>query len=310
MRPTECFKIRIATTEDVDIFNIHQYNTILEIFNDSYISINPTVIEADPFLFVDNQTLFLFYESQKIRKHGVIKMISTKDLKTWTEPTIVLKEPYHLSYPFVFKENGIIYMIPETNQDNSVKLYKASDDSLREFKFEQTLLHQPKQNGITINYSDSSIIKLNGCYYLNTCVQRNGINNSELYFSQNLLGPYILHPASPICISKRYGRNGGSFIQYNNNIYRVSQDCEQRYGDNIHLHKIEELTPTSYKEILFKENVFPSSIDFYKNGGHQFNYASFLGKTVIATDAKEYHKFLISAIAHKLKKIYERTFRK
>ena len=75
----------------------------------------------------DNE-LYLFYELQHWDDPGCIAMIKTKDLKVWSKPQMVLKEPFHLSFPFVFEDQGVIYMIPESQEDDSIRLYCANDD--------------------------------------------------------------------------------------------------------------------------------------------------------------------------------------
>ena len=41
--------------------------------------------------------------------------------------SIVLAEPFHLSYPYVFEWQGSHYMIPESGAAKSVRLYRASE---------------------------------------------------------------------------------------------------------------------------------------------------------------------------------------
>lgn len=251
-----------------------------------------------------DDTLFLFYESKKLFSPGVIKMTCTKDLCNWSKPKIVLREPFHLSYPFVFEDNGKIYMIPETGTNNNVRLYAADNNDLTNFYFVRKLLEQPFSGSITINYADSSILKHEGEYYLFTTVQYKGINHLELYISESLFGEFSKHPKSPICCGNLYGRNAGSIILMNDTYYRVAQDCVHRYGDNISVHHITKLTPEDYKEEIIFEKIYkPEVLDgFYKEGGHQFNVTSFRGRMIIATDAKEYICFLLPRIIGKIRK--------
>ena len=110
--------------------------------------------------------------------------------------------------------------------------------------------------------------------------------HQELYITDDLLkGTFIKHPMSPICVSNEFGRNGGSLIQYNNKLLRVTQDCHKNYGDNISLMEISILDETNYKEQLFKQNVFPKNRIFI-DGGHQLNITQFNDKYIYATDYK------------------------
>ena len=54
----------------------------------------------------------------------------------------------------------------------------------------------------------------------------------------------------------------------------------------MHLLEIDELTPSSYKEHVVKNNLLPTETPLYHNGGHQLNFAEFKGKIVVATDLR------------------------
>ena len=245
----------------------------------------PVLFQADSFLFVKDEELFLFYELQHWDDPGCIAMIKTKDLKTWTKPQIVLQQPFHLSFPYVFKDNGTVYMIPESQESDSIRLYKANDN-LTTFTYVRTLLQQERKEGIHYNYNDSHIYYQEGKYYLFTSYQKNWMYYQELYMTDDLLkGSFKLHPSSPICVSNEYGRNGGSLIQYGDKLLRVTQDCHENYGDNISLMEITHMDEQNYQEQLFMRNVFPQNTIFI-DGGHQLNIVKFNGKYIYATDYK------------------------
>ena len=108
----------------------------------------------------------------------------------------------------------------------------------------------------------------------------------------------------------KYGRNGGGIIDHNGLLYRVAQDCEIRYGDDLHLFVVDELSPLSYKEHLIKESMIPRDLTYYKEGGHQFNFVGFKGKYLVATDSKEYNSFAICRMIHKTICIFDSVFLK
>ena len=299
MRKIECFKIRVLEDNGDHIWEIDHQRPIHDILCDHFLfKLNPIVIVADPFLFVYEDKLFLFYEMKRNYSPGVICMISTRNLKDWTNPIVVLKEEFHLSYPYVFEDGGDVYMIPETSEVGNIRLYKADNNKLSSFSICNTLIHREVTEG-EIGFVDSSVFKKDGCYYLFTTIEQNGKNVLYLYFSDRLDGTYIQHPSSPICESMKYGRNGGGVINHKGLLYRVAQDCEKRYGDNIHVLAIDELSSISYKEHLFKESIVPTKLPFHKEGGHHFNYVRYLDKYITVTDSKEYNTFLFSRIVHK-----------
>jgi len=304
----ECFKIQILSFEkEEDIFNIRNGMSVFSVpCVPKSLVWNPTIIVADPFLFVKDGKLFLFYESKDFFSPGVIMMTSTTDLKAWTKPVVVLKEPFHLSYPWVFEEEGKIYMIPETGSDKSIRLYEAANDELTEFQLVKKLLIQPQNRVVTMGYGDSSIYKKNGKYYLMTMLQEEEpVNVLELYVSDRLEGPYQPHPCSPIARDNKIGRDAGCWLELGGKLLRFSQDCVQRYGDNVNVSEITKLSPTEYEEKLVQETIIPTDVDFYQEGGHQINAVFFKGKWIVATDAKEYHSMLLWRIVRKIQFLYD-----
>lgn len=307
MRKVECFKIRILSKREADFtFDARDKKPVLTInCLSEWFNLNPTIIVADPFLFVNGDRLFLFYESKRLFSHGVIMMTSTTDLEHWTRPRVVLEENFHLSYPWVLMEGGKVYMIPETSADGSIRIYEAEDQTLTRWKLLKRLIELPLGKILKMGFSDSSIYKKEGVYCLMTTVQHeDGMNCLELYYSDSLIGEYVKHPLSPIAHSQDVGRNAGSLQEINGKLYRFSQNCVLRYGDNVHISEVTELTTTGYQEHLVKENIYSSANSFYKEGGHHLNMLKFRGSWIIATDAKEYHQLLGIRIMHKLKNFF------
>lgn len=289
-----CHKLfRKDVTFTVALFE--DLNLSLNIFDESHLLLKydlkglwkpkPLRFQADSFLFVKGDELFLFYEQQHWDDPGCIAMVKTRDLKTWTRPLIVLKEPFHLSFPFVFEEGGHIYMIPESQESDSIRLYQANDD-LTYFSYVRTLLKQKREPEISFSYNDSFVYYKDGIYYLFTSYQKDWMYYQELYMSDDILqGVFTRHPQSPICMSNEFGRNGGSLVHYKGKLLRVTQDCHRDYGDNISLMEINQIDENHYEEKLFKQNVFPKN-SIFVDGGHQLNIAQFNGKYVYATDYK------------------------
>ena len=304
MKITECFKIQILKGGINEFPEIRHLSPIHQICNThSCLSPYPKEIEADPFLFVKGDRLYLFYESKYYGQPGVIKMTSTKDLKTWTKPRTVLKEPFHLSYPFVFQEGDVIYMMPETSEAGEVRLYRATDGSLSHFIQVATLLKQKEDQDIQVSYSDASVYKKDDKYYLMVTIMKNEVNHLLLYYADSLTGPYTEHPSSPLTKSMKYGRNAGCLLENDGKLYRVAQDCVNRYGDNVHLLTVDQMDERSYHESVLQDQMIPTDIPFYAEGGHQFNYVCFQDAMIVATDAKEYHKFRVAKVFRKICKI-------
>ena len=274
------FNIRISISNE-DLFGIENHKVIKEINSSKgFFKRHPIVFNADPFLFVNGDYLFVFYEEQiDLLGKGLIKMVKTKDLKNWTKPIIVLEENFHLSYPNVFQDGSNIYMIPETGHDNSIKLYKPNND------FTKWTLYKTLLSGH--NYVDTSILFKEDKYYLFTSIFAGNKTNLLLYISDSIEGQWEKHPSSPIG-DNLSSRCGGAIIESNNTFYRPSQIQEKNYGEGLKIHKITTLTPCNYLESMYTI-IIPNANSFYTLGGHHFSTCQFKNKRIVATDGLSNH---------------------
>lgn len=302
----EGFRIRLLeTSQDSSPFDLQH---AMEVWNspnyNRWFHANPIIIEADPFLLGWNGRLFLFYESKRLFSPGVIMMRYTDDLCHWSEETMVLNEKFHLSFPNVFVNNGTVYMIPETNEAGSIRLYRADNDDLTSFSLCNVLVDESPFSIKGTNFVDTALVNLKGIYYLLTTVMHESKQTLLLYYSNDLTGKYKYSAISPLLIDNQYGRNAGNIIESNGVYYRVSQDCSNSYGENVSIHQIEALTAQSYKESLYKDKLFDRSKKAYLHGGHQFCMVSYQGRSIVATDSKEYHLFLIPRVLRKIRRFF------
>jgi len=195
---------------------------------------------ADPFMIYDNDTTYMFFEvkTEKTRL-GQIGLAVSDDGLRWTYKEIVLKEDFHLSYPYVFKWQNEYYMVPETLQDRSVRLYKAGRFPFQ-WDFQMHLLSD-------VDFVDSSILNYGGMWWLFTSPPTN--DRLHLYQSQNLPGPWVEHPSSPIVSGDpSRARPAGRVLILDRSIVRFAQDDSTTYGRSVSGYEIVELTPTSYSE--------------------------------------------------------------
>lgn len=278
------FSIRIfLQPADVPLFSMEGGKTLLNIKSEKgMFDSNASVILADPFLFVMDGTLYLFYEHlTRWFGKGRICMRKTSDLITWSEEKDVLVEPFHLSFPYVFEDDGKVYMLPETGGDKSITLYEALDKTLTKWQKVSKLMEGGEP------WYDSVIHKKDGKYYLFTGHDNDVQQVQHLFVADSLTGPYTEHPSSPICEGRDRARNAGSIIKNDNELYRPVQVCMNGYGEQTSVMKIETLSPAEYKETLFKKDIIDTQTPSYRMGGHQWNPVEFMGKRIVATDYRE-----------------------
>jgi hypothetical protein len=81
---------------------------------------------ADPFMIRVRGLWHMFMEVMNAEAHrGEIGVAVSEDATAWRYQGIVLREPFHLSYPYVFEWMGEHYLIPESYQAKGVRLYRA-----------------------------------------------------------------------------------------------------------------------------------------------------------------------------------------
>lgn len=303
MEKNVCFKIDVSVQNNMPYVDFSK-KTIKRLDCGKWYTIgDPVWIAADPFLFVHKGRLFLFYEELHFYHYlGVIKMVSSTDLVHWTEPVLITHEPEcHFSYPFVFEDNGDVYMMPETGDQHQIRLYKADNDELTSFSLYKVIMERRDiPTDMVYDYADSCIYKKNDQYYLFTSTKTKESYNLHLYISENLVGPYQEHPANPIVKSDKIGRCAGSLLECEGHLYRYAQDCVHTYGGQVHLLEVDELTPYLYKEHIVKENILPKHQDYYQYGGHQISFAKFKNQIILATDAKDEVTFYCERIFRKI----------
>ena len=199
------------------------------------------IFVADPFLIHEENTWYLFFEVMDFdTDQGDIGLATSNDGLSWAYKRIVIDEPFHLSYPYVFKWNNEYFMIPETTYVNELRLYKATNFP-SEWTFVKTLLKG--------HYADPSIFYYNNKWWIFAETSGPPFDTLCLYYADKLIGPWQGHPLNPIVKGNaNIARPGGRVIKYDNHIIRFTQDCEPIYGNQVRAFRITELTVSSYKE--------------------------------------------------------------
>lgn len=222
---------------------------------------------ADPFIIKKEDKYFIYIEELIYKENrGKISVIEMDSDGNYSKPEVVLETDYHLSYPFLIEDSGELYMLPETQENKTIELYKCVEFP-NKWKLEKILF----QN---IKAVDSTIIKYNDKYWLFTnLTEYNGehlINELCLFYSDNLLGDsWTNHPHNPISTDHTYSRPAGNIFMHENKLLRPSQNCSKHYGYGIQMQEIVKLTETEYQEKNI-ESIYPNwDIDLLST--HTFN---------------------------------------
>ncbi|XP_077210108.1 glucosamine inositolphosphorylceramide transferase 1-like [Tasmannia lanceolata] len=225
----------------------------------------PSNFVADPFLFIQGYTLYLFFETKNsITMQGDIGVARSVDQgATWEYLGIALDEDWHVSYPYVFGYHGQIYMMPESSKKGELRLYRATKFPLQ-WTLEKVLIRRP--------LVDASLVQYEGYHWLFASdFTRFGTEKNaelEVWYSNSPLGPWKEHKRNPIFKSDKSlgARNAGRPFIYEGYLYRIGQDCGETYGRRIRVYKVEKLSSEDYREVEV-----PLGIEESKKGRDAWN---------------------------------------
>ena len=155
----------------------------------------------------------------------------------------VLERKTHLSYPFVFEDQGSWYMLPETAGTGAIELLRAQEFPWRWEPCEILVAD--------VRAWDPTLLRHDGHYWLFVAVAAPGARPSDelcLFFAPDLHGPWRPHPRNPVVSDVRRARPAGRVLEIDGSLIRPAQDGAGAYGRRIVLNRIDVLTPDDYEE--------------------------------------------------------------
>lgn len=209
---------------------------------------------ADPFLIEYENNTYCFMENFNYKtQKGSIAACILKD-NSYKILGNILEENFHLSFPYLFKFNSKIYMIPESCGNRDIRIYECK--SFPDKWSLKTVIFND------IKAVDSMIFPFDGKWWLFTNVNPNNTSDrcSELlifYSDDPINGIWSAHELNPVIVNSSNGRNGG-LLKHNGNLFRVSQ--KQGYGEygvGFEINKIIALDKNIYLEQVIQDQNEP-----------------------------------------------------
>ena len=202
---------------------------------------------ADPFVIDKGDRTYVFFEDCSYSSgKAVISFVEINAAGECSSPEVALEESFHLAYPCLFQWENEIYLLPETKNNRTVQLYRATSFP-RHWRLSNVLF-----DGVST--VDSTLLQHDGKFWLFT----SGLGSKDprvdwdsqlsLFFADSLSGPWKAHPGNPIATDVRNCRCGGQIIQRGGLLVRPAQDCSTVYGHAVFLNEIDTLSETEYRE--------------------------------------------------------------
>jgi hypothetical protein len=197
---------------------------------------------ADPFMIQHDGQWYMFMEVlNKDTGQGDIGLAISPDGLSWKYQQIVLDEPFHLSYPFVFQWQGTHYLMPECAASGAVRIYEPTAFPTR-WRLKQEILEGE-------NLADPTLLRRDDKWWL-FAGQPGSHDQLRLYFADSLSGPWQPHPRNPLIEGDaNRSRPGGRIVEHEGQLYRLAQDCSPLYGNALRAYRITMLTTTEYAEV-------------------------------------------------------------
>lgn len=215
----------------------------------------PAAFVADPFLAKKDGMYYMFFEIFNVRsRKGEIGFAVSVDGLQWEYKRVILEEPFHLSYPYVFTWEEEYFMIPESSEDKSIRLYKAINFPT-EWAYVETLLKGA--------YVDTTLLYYEGKWWMFTAKENRTL---FLYYADTPMGPWVMHPLNPMVQNNIHSaRPAGRIILTSGRIFRCAQDCSPYYGHQVRVFEITALSTKMYAEQEVRES------PIIKAGGQSWN---------------------------------------
>jgi hypothetical protein len=199
---------------------------------------------ADPFPFRHEGQDFIFVEQYPYATdRGCIAVVTVDRNGAVGAPRIVLEEPHHLSYPFVFEHAGQIWMIPEAGGAGIVCLYRAV-----EFPYRWT-----REACLAEGFEayDATPLFRRDCLWFFACLRSRKSTSWDmlgLYRADGLTGSWTPHAQNPVAIDATFSRPAGAFIRQGGRLLRPVQDCARGYGGGVTFCQLDTLDDLNFEQ--------------------------------------------------------------
>jgi len=227
---------------------------------------------ADPFVAtINNQTVMFVEDYNYSTKQGTISAIRIFPDGSYNIVIDVIREKFHLSFPYLFEFEGTLYIIPESHQAKAIRLYKCV-----RFPYQWEYLYDIMQDVVA---ADTVVFEHSDKWWMLTNIAPDGtteLDSQLCVFSATspLSKEWQPHAKNPICFSPGVGRNGGVLRDADGTIFRVRQkQGYNQYGMMFSIAKITRLNTEGYEEEFYCEvepKFFPGLIGthhMYSAGG-------------------------------------------
>ena len=222
---------------------------------------------ADPFIIFRAGRSYVFFEVWRDDdSKGSIWVTALDAHRLWGCPEPVLERPYHLSYPFVFDWHDDLYMLPETQHNHTIELYRCVKFP-RQWELAGVLMDR-------VDAVDTTLFEQNGRWWMfaagfgDTAAR---FRQLSVFYADSPFGPWRPHSRNPVVDDLSAARPAGRLFMHDGHLIRPGQDSRLRYGHSIAWNRVDILNDGEYHETCIGR-LKPRLLDGWL-AAHTFNQA-------------------------------------
>jgi hypothetical protein len=224
---------------------------------------------ADPFGVWRDGRLYVFVEIYDYRNRvGAIEVLTYDQDLDLLDRQPALKEPWHLSYPFLIETGGETYMLPEAHRSGKLTLYRADDFPTRWTPVQTIDLDQ-----VAIDATPLFHDGLWWLFYTPATTRAEKVGALHVAFAESITGPWTPHPGNPVRLDPSSARPGGTPVVVDDAIVLPVQDCRKTYGGAIRPLTITVLTPDRFEAQAGEAITAPAGFGRHVAGFHTLSAA-------------------------------------
>ena len=182
---------------------------------------------ADPFILdvTDSEILVLVEEYRyETGKGRIALLVVDKQSFVLRSHEIVLEETTHLSFPAIWRENGKVFVYPESWKSGTLSWYEFRDRSCS-LTSKQVICEEAIADAImTERFGKRQLFS----------VKEN--DKLRVYNFDAETQRFVLSFEKPF--GKATARNAGDFFEFKGEVYRPAQVCVNRYGKAVEIQKV------------------------------------------------------------------------
>ena len=198
---------------------------------------------ADPFGMWRDDKFYVFVETYDYRvRIGAIEVLVYDRDFALIDRRMVIEEPWHLSYPFVFEADGETWMLPEAHRSNKLTLYRAAD-----FPYVWEPAHVIELDHVAVDATPLFHDGLWWLFYTSASREPDKMSALHVAYADKLTGPWRPHPMNPVRVDITSSRPGGTPLLLDGQVVLPVQDCSATYGGAIRPLAIPVLTPDRFE---------------------------------------------------------------